>query len=151
MIQYPAGLPYPLRQGYGLTPVSPLRRSELQTGRARQRRSYTSVPTMADVSWLMNDRQAMIFEGWFRDGLLDGAQWFDCPLKLPTGTRTYVARFVDIYHGPVLVGRSHWQYSARLELRERPILDNGWSVVAPEYIYGMDIFDIAMNREWPDA
>ncbi|ENF0685190.1 TPA: hypothetical protein ACRMX2_003751 [Pseudomonas aeruginosa] len=154
MIQYPNICP-PLREGYGFNPVSPLARTELQSGRARQRRRFTSVPTMASVRWRLTDTEAMLFEAWFRDQLVDGSQWFECPLKTPetpNGLRTYIARFTDIYDGPDLVSGSLslWDFTATLELRERPILDPGWTIL-PEFILHPDIFDIAMNREWPEA
>ncbi len=58
----------------------------------------------------------------------------------------------DIYDGPDLVSGSLslWDFTATLELRERPILDPGWTIL-PEFILHPDIFDIAMNREWPEA
>ncbi|MBX8998394.1 hypothetical protein HCH17_06730 [Klebsiella aerogenes] len=43
-------LPMPLQEGYGFQPVSPLKRTQLTTGRARQRRAYTSTPTEATVN-----------------------------------------------------------------------------------------------------
>jgi hypothetical protein len=151
MIQYPQGLPCALREGYDFSPISPLLRSDMQSGRARQRRRFTSVPTMASVSWIMNDVQAQLFEAWFRDALEDGAQWFEMPLKTPEGERSYTARFTDIYSGPTLTGRSSWKFTAQLELRERPILVPGWAVYAPDYILLSSLFDKAMNLAWPES
>ena len=149
MIKYPREyLPLPLRSGYGFQAVSPLQRTELQSGRARQRRRFTSVPTMTQVAWLLSDVQSQLFEAWFEDVLLSGSQWFECPLKTPEGTRDYVARFTDIYKGPILVGVSHWRFTAELELRERPILAPGWGHF-PEFIANQRIIDLAINREWP--
>ena len=65
-IDFPAGLPTPLRSGYELQHVSPLMRSELESGRVRQRRRYTSVPTIVSVSWILTRQQAQVFESWFR-------------------------------------------------------------------------------------
>jgi hypothetical protein len=109
---------------------------------------------MASVRWRLNDSEAMLFEAWFRDVLVDGYHWFECPLKTPEtpgGLRSYAARFTDIYDGPKLVSGSIslWDFTATLELRERPIIDPGWAEILPEYILLADIFDIAMNREWP--
>lgn len=151
MIEYPEGLPMPLREGYGFQMVSPMVRTEMQSGRARQRRSFTSVPTAASVSWLMNDVQSQMFEAWWEDALLSGTEWFNCPLKTPQGIMRYAARFTAEYAGPALVGRSHWRFTATLELRERPIMPPGWGSLAPEWILMGDLFDIAMNREWPEA
>ena len=151
MIEYPADLPCALREGYDFSPVSPLLRSQLETGRSRQRRRYTSTPTMASVSWLMNDMQGVLFEAWFKEVLLDGAEWFDCPLKSPMGMKNYTARFTDIYSGPTLTGQSLWRYTATLELRERPVLIGGWAIYAPQFVAHMNLVDLAVNREWPEA
>lgn len=151
MIEYPEGLPLPLREGYAFQAVSPMVRSDLQSGRARQRRRFTSVPTMASVSWLLDDAQAQLFEAWWEDALISGTEWFECPLKTPEGIQNYAARFTDIYSGPNLTGRSHWRFTAELELRERPILAPGWGSILPDYILFSSIFDQSMNREWPES
>jgi hypothetical protein len=83
-INYPNDyLPIPLQEGFGLKPVSPLLRTELTSGRARQRRLYTSTPTQATVAWLFTDPEAQLFEAWFRDTIKDGADWFNMPLRSP--------------------------------------------------------------------
>ncbi|WP_369781855.1 hypothetical protein [Pseudomonas sp. WC2401] len=151
MIAYPEFLPEPQRDGYGFQPVSPMARSELQSGRARQRRRFISVPTVASVTWLMDDTEAQLFEGWFEHILLSGSLWFQCPLKTPLGMDEHRARFVDIYEGPILVGESFWRFTAKLELFKRPILAAEWIIDAPDYVAMADIFDIAMNQKWSKA
>ena len=39
--------------------------------------------------------------------------------------------------------------TANLELFKRPVVDAEWVLIAPEYILMSDIFDRAMNQEWP--
>lgn len=153
MIAYPAGLPKPERDGFGYEPVNPLLRSNLASGRARQRRLYTSVPTMVNVSWVFNDQEAQLFEAWWEDILVGGSQWFDCPLLTPESVgmvRAYEGRFTGIYSGPQLIGISLWRYTAELEIRERPILAPGLGIL-PDFILNPEIFDLAMNMEWPEA
>ncbi|EFA3856755.1 TPA: hypothetical protein ACGK2H_002276 [Escherichia coli] len=149
-INYPNDyLPIPLQEGFGLKPVSPLLRTELTSGRARQRRLYTSTPTQASVAWLFTDPESQLFEAWFRDTIKDGADWFNMPLRSPLGIiDMYVCRFVDIYEGPTIEGGNYWRYTATLELWERPILAPGWADF-PDYIINSSIIDIALNREWP--
>ncbi|WP_353742569.1 hypothetical protein WHX55_10970 [Pseudomonas fluorescens] len=149
MIEYPKFLPLPQREGYGFQSVSPIARSDLQSGRARQRRRFTSVPTVATVTWLLNDTEAQLFEGWFEHILLSGSLWFQCLLKTPLGLDDHRARFIDIYDGPNLVGVSHWRFTAKVELFKRPILDAGWIITVPDYVAMADIFDRAINHEWP--
>ena len=152
MIAYPEGLPYPLRDaGYGFEPVSPLISSTLQSGQAITRRRFSNTPTIAGVTWEMDDGQAQLFEAWFEYTLISGSLPFDCPLKTPIGTETYEARFVDIYQGPTLVGISRWRFTAKLSLFKRPLIDKDWLLYAPEFVLYSNIFDRAMNKEWPEA
>lgn len=113
------------------------------------------VESMRSGNAITNSRrdasQAQLFEAWFEDALKSGSEWFDCPLKTPEGgIQNYAARFTDIYQGPALVGKSHWRFTAELELRERPILSPGWGNF-PGFIAQQSIIDIALNREWPEA
>lgn len=141
----------PTQDGYGFQPTSPLLRSQLTSGRARQRRLYTSVPTQAKVIWLFdNDPQCQLFESWYRDVISDGVDWFNMKLRTPLGVEIYVCRFTDIYEGPTLQGGKYWQYSATLELWVRPILPPGWGEF-PDMILNQSIIDKAMNREWPES
>ncbi|EPH1334455.1 hypothetical protein ACYB9B_25755 [Klebsiella pneumoniae] len=151
-IYYPHDyLPMPLQEGYGFQPVSPLKRTQLTTGRARQRRAYTSTPTQASVSWFMEtDGQAQVFEAWYREKITDGADWFFMKLQTPLGVEFYKCRFTDIYEGPTLVAPIYWKFTATLELWKRPVLPDGW-VDFPDFIVSSDILDLAVNREWPKA
>lgn len=148
-IDFPAGLPCPQRRGYDLQHVSPLMRSELASGRARQRRRYTSVPTIASVSWVMTNGQAQLFEAWFRWTLSDGSEWFNTKLMTPLGYQDYECRFVDIYEGPERFARDMWRFSAEVEIVERQTVDKDLLDILPDYVLYSDIFDRAMNQEWP--
>ena len=147
-IDFPSSLPCPQREGKSVRTVQPFSRTTMTTGRAIQRRRFSSVPSMVQVSWVFNSDQARAFEAWFRDAINDGASWFNIDIKFPLGFGPYVARFADMYTGPDQISANHWRYSAELEIWERPLVEPGWGIV-PDFITGMDIFDIAMNREWP--
>lgn len=147
-IDFPVGLPLPLRSGYDVNHASPLMRSEMQSGRARQRRRYTSVPSLASVSWIFNQSEAQFFEAWFRWQLSDGTEWFNARLRTPMGLMAYECRFAEMYTGPLLVGVDRWQVQAQLELRDRPTLPPGYDIVQ-SLVLQSAIFDQAINREWP--
>lgn len=81
-------LPMPLMDGYGFKPISPLLRTEMTSGRAQQRRRYTSTPTQASVKWIFKtDALAQVFEAFFRDALKDGQSWFYLKLQTPIGVK----------------------------------------------------------------
>lgn len=151
-IYYPHDyLPIPLQEGFGFKPISPLLRTRMTSGRSRQRRLYTSVPTEASVTWLFGkDTQAQLFESWYRDVLFDGAAWFYMRLKTPLGLQFYKCRFTDIYEGPTFMRPKFWQFTATLELWDRPLLPPGWAEF-PDYIINSSIIDLALNQEWPEA
>lgn len=149
-IDFPRGLPCFLREDYDINHIQPFTRTTMESGRSRQRRKFTSVPSMVDVSLICTNGQAMAFEAWFRDAIHDGADWFNARLKTPKGFEPYVCRFAGMYDGPRLTGRSLWKFTATLEIFERPLLPTGWGLV-PDMVAGMDIIDLAVNREWPKA
>lgn len=151
MNDYPADLPLGRQADRSHQTVDPTIRSELESGRARQRLRYDFTPTNVSINWLLNDQQCQLFEVWFRssEGAGNGAQWFDIPLETPLGVGTWRARFINVYTGPNRAGRHLWVISASLELEERAVLPPDW-VILPSFILRPDIFDIAMNREWPE-
>lgn len=149
-IDFPVDLPCPLKEEYDLNTVQTFLRTEMQSGRAKQRRRFSDVPTMANVKWHFQGNEAAVFEIWFKEAIHDGADWFNINLVTPLGEMPYVCRFVSMYKGPTMIGALKWRISAQLEIYERPIMPDGWSLL-PEYIIHADIFDIAMNREWPET
>lgn len=147
-VYYPQALPVGLHSGRAYQLQSPLLRSELESGRARQRRRFTSVPMGAKISWLFNSAEAQAFEAWWLEQLIDGSLWFECPLETPLGYQDYTCRFTGPYSGAVRVGPLLWQISAELELRERPVLPRDWGLI-PDFVAQQAIFDIALNAKWP--
>lgn len=125
-------------------------RTQLSSGRARQRRRFTSVPTIVSATWVLSEVQAQLFEVWYKEVILDGAAWFECPLKTPVGMSLYEARFTGIYSGPNLYGLCHWRINAELEIRDRQTLAPGWGEF-PEFVIGSDIIDRAINQQWPKS
>ena len=148
MNDYPAGLPLARQSDRKLQTVDPTLRSDLESGRARQRQRYDFVPDNAAVNWLFSPEQCRLFKLWHRVTLGNGAEWFDMPLKTDLGVTTQRMRFVGMYDGPVIAGYQLWSISATLELEERAMLDDEW-VTLPSFVLRPDIFDIAINRLWP--
>lgn len=147
-IYYPEALPMGLHSGRSYQLRSPLQRSELASGRAVQRRKFTSVPQGASIQWLFNNAEGQAFEAWWRDALKDGASWFECPLKTPMGLQHHTCRFTDVYSGPNLVGPNLWSYSAELELRFRAAPPVGEGLFPDDIVYS-ELFDRTINIEWP--
>jgi hypothetical protein len=122
MIQYPAELPLPLQEGYGLSTVDPMRATQMATGRTRYRIRHRYVPTEVKVNFNFSEAEAAQFEGWYVWAINNGFDWFEMPLQTPVGFKNYIAHFKGIYQGPDLTQISRWRYSAVMQLRERPVL-----------------------------
>lgn len=150
MNDYPTGLPLARQSGRELQTVDPTLRSELESGRARQRQRYDDVPDTAAVNWLFNAEQCRLFKLWHRVTLTNGALWFDMPILTDLGLTTQRMRFVGMYQGPSIVDTTHWVITATLELEQRAMLSDDW-VNLPSFVLRPDIFDIAINRLWPAA
>lgn len=149
-IYYPEGLPHPLREGKTTRHVQPFRRTTMADGRARQRRVFTSVPSIGSYRFIFDDAQAAAFEIWFKVALQDGAAWFNMPRRTPLGQSVLVCRFTGMYQGPDEHGLNRWTVSAEMEAWERPLLPDEWGLL-PGFVAQADIFDIAMNHHWPEA
>lgn len=147
---YPPLLPLGLHSGRTYQLVNTIQRSELQSGRAIQRRKFTSVPQGASIQWFFNSAETQLFEAWYLNTINDGEAWFSCELKTPLGLSEHTCRFTKVYKGPDLVGPDQWAISAELELRFRAVIDAAW-VQFPEFILYSSIIDRAMNQEWPEA
>ena len=150
LVSWPTQLPLPEQSGYAIQHVSPLQRTTMVSGRARQRRIYTSVPSNIAVQWFLTEQQAQLFETFFRYAITDGADWFLLPLKTPMFTGDYECRFTGIYEGPTLTAFNKWTVSATIEIKERQTLDSSW-VYTPQYVIDSSIIDIAVNQLWPAA
>lgn len=150
LVSWPTQLPLPEQSGYAIQHVSPLQRTTMVSGRARQRRVYTSVPSNVAVQWFLTEQQAQLFEAFFRYGIADGADWFLLPLKTPMFTGDYECRFTGIYEGPTLTTFNKWTVSATIETKERQTLDSTW-LNTPKYVIDSSIIDIAINKLWPAA
>lgn len=145
---YPKGLPLALRDGYAFTPTNNINRTDMQSGRARQRVEFENVPDMLKLRWTLTQEESRIFSVWAR--VVVGAGWFKMTILTPEGFDELEMRFTERVDGPALVGRFHWNWSATVEVRNMPELDSDW-ILLPDYALNPEIFDYAMNREWPLA
>ena len=150
LVSWPTQLPLPEQSGYAIQHVSPTQRTTMVSGRARQRRVYTSVPSNVAVQWFLTEQQAQLFEAFFRYSITDGADWFLLPLKTPMFTGDYECRFTGIYEGPTLTAFNKWTVSATIEIKERKTLD-AILLQTPQYVIDSSIIDIAVNQLWPAA
>ena len=153
-ITWPTTLPLPTVQGYGVQPGEAILRTEMEAGLARQRRRFTDVPTKVSVRWIMRRDQYAIFEGWYRWHAREGASWFAITLLGGLGLLEQEARFTRQFSSRLLAGGTLWEITSELEIRERPVLDEGaLNLVLTEDINGLlaasNQFHILVNQTLP--
>lgn len=145
--KYPEGLPLPLRDGYGFDTTNNIDRTEMDSGRAKQRINFKNVPDMVNVSWLFTPPQARLFRAWVSD--VAGAGWLSMRLLTDMSFDDLEVRFTSRPFSRQLVGIDSWRFSTVMEVRNPPMLAPGWAEVLPQYVLYSDIFDIIINREKP--
>lgn len=158
MIVWPDVFPAVMRENYQLKRGNNLLTTDMQSGLSRTRRVFENVPTSVTASFITTSAEGMAFEMWYKSALKDGTEWFEMPLAEPHSssnsavkTTYYRARFTEKYSGPELIGVAAWKYT--MQLIALPIPDTvdpdygNW----PEYVIDANIFDVAMNRYWPEA
>ena len=124
MIAWPETLPLPTVEGYGIQPGDAILRTEMEAGPARQRRRFTQVPSRVSVRWIMRRDQFALFEAWYRWQAKEGGAWFEIELLGGLGLLTHEARFTRQFQAQLLDG-TLWEIRSELEIRERPVLDEG--------------------------
>ncbi|WP_232111750.1 transposase [Pseudomonas guariconensis] len=148
MIQYPAELPLPLQDGYGYSTADPMRSTPMVTGRRRYRRVHSYVPSTLTLNFIFEWDEAAFFDAWYARTLNDGLEWFEIPLQLQPGFQKYQVHFTGIYSRTELDQVTRWRYSFEAELKERPLIPEGWEQF-PEYWFNKGVIDIAVNQQWP--
>lgn len=101
--------------GYGYQAIDPFARTKMDSGTARQRRRFVSVPTNVTAKLRLSTLQLGIFEAFFWDDLNAGVSWFTMPLY--NGRGKNVTR-VRITEAPSTAGTESpdiWDVSLKLE------------------------------------
>ncbi len=91
--RWPARLPLPTLEGYGVQPGEAVLRTEMEAGPARQRRRFTDVPSRIAVRWVLRPDQFALFEAWYRWVAAEGGAWFEMDLLGGLGLLPQEARF----------------------------------------------------------
>lgn len=117
-ISWPETLPCP-RFGITYAVADPQLRAPLEAGYATFRRRLTAVPVDFPVSWMFSSAQAVEFESFYRETLLDGTLWFSMSLVTVQGDGPQFVRIMGAYSFQK-VGADLWEYSANMQMYLRP-------------------------------
>lgn len=159
MIDWPDSFPCIIREEYELERINNLSSTNMESGMPRVRQTFESTPTLVSASFIATAAQGRAFELWYKHALKGGTEWFNAPLADPqSSTNTlvvpglYNSRFMKRYSGPQLVGAMHWKYTMQLMAMPIGQFEGGddWGLF-PDYLTGLDLLDVIMNRDWPEA
>lgn len=121
---WPDTLPLPNPDGYGITPVTAFVRTDMDSGRARQRRRFTRAPSSISAMWMFSQEQYALFEAFLAYEIGLGAGWFQIRLMNGMGITPMQARFMDDPpYKMALQGSSVnlCQVTATLEVKQLPL------------------------------
>ena len=67
MRRWPDVLPTPSMPGFGLSPVDPALRTDMEVGAQRVRRITFARNDLVDMAWVMDDAEFAAFRAWWND------------------------------------------------------------------------------------
>lgn len=146
LVRYPKDLKLPHVSTHRLSQNSNLLRTEMGSGRARQRKRFQSVPTTMAATWKLKDEQAVILEGFVKHGTNDAVNWFVMPIRTPQGLIDHDVRFKQSPLESCSFNGGFWSYSANIEIKERQIVSE--EVTANSYLKpeGLKSFVIRLSN-----
>lgn len=128
LIKYPKDLKLPLVSSHTLAQQSNLLRTDMASGRARQRKRFQSVPTTMGATWKLNKHQALILEGFVTHGTNDAVNWFLMPIRTPEGVIEHEVRFKKSPLESASFNGGFWNYSANIEIKKRQVVSEETTV-----------------------
>lgn len=153
--KYPLGLRTILRSGKSRQMTPTYRLSEPRSGPAYVQALSEDAPVFWDVTFRFQRNERMIFIDWFRRKINRGRSPFMLTIGTEYGPVEHQMQFMPDSLLPVSEdGGQTYTYTAtifsrRLEVPEWADLLGDYADILPAFVTGADIFDIAMNREWP--
>ena len=121
-LSWPATLPLPTMNGYGIDDQPRMIRTSMEAGTARQRRTSRQAPAEISARWVFTLYEYALFEAWLEHRAVYGANWFNITYLGGVGRVPCEARFKEgkapskFQNGAIVV------VTATLEVRERPKL-----------------------------
>ncbi|WP_024590491.1 MULTISPECIES: hypothetical protein [unclassified Pseudoalteromonas] len=122
LVKYPKDLKLPLVSSHRLSQNSNLLRTDMASGRARQRKRFQSVPSTMSATWKLNPYQAQLLEGFVTHGVNDAANWFLMPVLTPQGLIEHEVRFIKSPLESCTYNGGFWNYSANIEIKKRQVV-----------------------------
>lgn len=156
-LSWPARLPLPTMQGYGIDDDLKVERSDMESGAARERVTSTAITSSIQVQWEFTLTEYSIFEAW----LVHRArgQWFNMTYLGGIGLVSAEARIQKGKAPAKFRNGARVTVTATLDVRDRPMLTDaelGELLAADEEGFAALFADIAavhqvINYDLPGA
>lgn len=118
MESWPSSFPLPNTNLAGDVADSTIR-TTMDSGRIRQRPRFTQEQRFVNVAWSLTDIQFAVFDGFHKERLNKGADWFNINLPLGNGVQAQKARFVGGKFKHSYDAHEHWIVTAQLEIENK--------------------------------
>ena len=99
-------------------------RTEMDSGRARQRRRQVTGPTTFQNRWRFTPLQMATFDDWFENQAFGGAAWVSMPVYTGQGKSYVQCRFTDTPDKARVPDSGLWEVTVTLETYNR-LVPNG--------------------------
>lgn len=152
MVRFPENLPSALFDGHSKRKIDGVQRTQMQSGRTFARLEFSDTPNDFALSWRMTQTQAFQFENWHANAIKGGALEFIMPVMMTDGFRDRVCKFMSMYQGPDRIGPNTWEVTAPVQVRDQVgegLSQDWWQV--PQWFEYVSLFDVTMNKHWPEA
>lgn len=123
-LSWPASLPLPTMNGYGIEDDPRMVRTEMESGTARQRQTSTQAPADVTARWVFTLYEYALFESWLEKRAKYGANWFNITYLGGVGLVPCEARFKNGKAPAKFSNGAVVAVTATLEVRERTKLSD---------------------------
>lgn len=111
---FPSSLPQ-AKPGFGVGFESTLTRTQMESGRSRQRKRFSTDVNGFSVEWSFTNYEFEIFKAFLKHKLNSATDWFYINLYTGGELRTVKARVLDGTYSATETGVLYWDVSAQLE------------------------------------
>lgn len=150
MIKFPAILPAP-SQEFSITPDTNMVRTNMESGRTRQRKKNTQRFYSAQVTWQFDDMEFSAFKGFLYYEAQDGASWFEANLFTGESLTLHKMRLVNGQYTASYTTWGGWAVSATVDLERLylPEPEVYYWLQMPDPLGIKNILEYAVNKILP--
>ena len=117
MDAFPSSLPNAETTGYVMTPADANVRTDMDSGPARIRRTFTSIPTRLTLRWRFSASEIKAFRTFYHTTTSEGSETFTMDVYADDAFQSQNCRFAGPY-SQRFVGPDDWQVDAQVDITD---------------------------------